>query len=65
MKYFLLLLILAGAFSCANAQTFDVASVRVNNAASEKGEVQENITSTPGSLIMKSVTLRDCVRWGV
>jgi uncharacterized protein (TIGR03435 family) len=47
------------------AQTFDVASVRINRTGSAGGEgrTEENITSTPGSLIMKNVTLRSCVRW--
>jgi uncharacterized protein (TIGR03435 family) len=50
---------------CASAQTFDVASVRIDKAGSAGGEgqVTESITSTPGSLIMHNVTLRSCVKW--
>ena len=50
---------------CARAQTFDVASVRIDKAGSAGGEGQagESITSTPGSLIMHNVTLRSCVKW--
>jgi uncharacterized protein (TIGR03435 family) len=51
--------------TCAGAQTFDVASVRIDKAGSAGGEGQagESITSTPGSLIMHNVTLRSCVKW--
>jgi len=51
--------------TCAGAQTFDVASIRIDKAGSAGGEGQadESITSTPGSLIMHNVTLRSCVKW--
>ena len=62
MKHFVFLLILTCTLS---AQTFDVASVRVNQAGSAGGEgrTEESIASTPGSLIMKNVTLRSCLKW--
>ncbi len=47
------------------AQTFDVASIRVNQAGSAGGEgmTNESITVEPGSLVMKNVTLRSSIRW--
>ena len=63
MKHFIFLMFLFSV--CANAQKFDVASIRIDKAGSAGGEGQagESITSTPGSLIMKNVTLRSCVKW--
>ncbi len=63
MKPFIFLVLLFSA--CASAQTFDVASVRIDKAGSAGGEKQagESITVTPGSLIMHNVTLRSCVKW--
>ena len=63
MKYFIFLMFLFSV--CANAQKFDVASIRIDKAGSAGGEGQagESITSTPGSLIMNNVTLRSCVKW--
>jgi uncharacterized protein (TIGR03435 family) len=59
---------LCGIFIAATglkAQTFDVASVRINKAgrAGGEGQTTESIMSEPGALIMKNVTLRSCVRW--
>jgi len=63
VKHFIFLFLIT--CGLANAQTFDVASVRVNKAGSAGGEgrTEERITSTTGSLIMENVTLRSCVKW--
>ena len=63
MKHFIFLAVILT--TCANAQTFDVASVRIDKAGSAGGEGQtgESITSTSGSLIMHNVTLQSCVKW--
>jgi uncharacterized protein (TIGR03435 family) len=63
VKHFIFLVVLFSV--CASAQTFDVASVRIDKVGSAGGEGQagESITSTPGSLIMHNVTLRSCVKW--
>jgi len=68
VKHFIFLLALAGALiltPVADAQKFDVASVRIDKAGSAGGEGQtgETITSTPGTLIMHNVTLRSCMKW--
>jgi len=64
MKRFLLPGVLAFA-SIAFAQTFEVASVRINQSGSAGGEgrTEETIVSAPGSLTMKNVTLLSCVKW--
>jgi uncharacterized protein (TIGR03435 family) len=47
------------------AQSFDVASIRVNLAGSAGGEgrTEESVIVEPGSLLMKNVTLRSSIRW--
>lgn len=47
------------------AHAFSVASIRPNlhgNAGGE-GSEQETITLSPGSLLMRNVSLRSCIRW--
>ena len=47
------------------AQTFEVASVRLDQAGNSgaEGSTRESITFNPGSLTMRNVTLKSCVRW--
>jgi len=62
---FLSLILLEGPVVPSLAQTFDVASVRINTLGSGGGEgrTDETITSSAGSLILKNVTLASCVKY--
>ncbi len=66
MKHILLTLAVTVAFAtAASAQTFEVASIRINRAGSAGGEgrTSESVQSAPGSLTMKNVTLLSCLKW--
>lgn len=60
-------LILSGlaAVAAMNGQTFEVASVKPNRAGNSGGEggARESISFNPGSLTMRNVTLKSCIRW--
>ncbi len=64
MKSFIFAAFLFAAM-CLSAQTFDVASIRINRSGTAGGEgrTNESIATAPGSLTMKNVTLRSCLKW--
>ena len=47
------------------AQTFEVASVKPDKDGNSgmEGSTRESITHNPGSLTMRNVTLKSCIRW--
>lgn len=49
----------------ANAQSFDVASIRVNKSGSTgpEGYAKESVTLNPGTVVMRNVTLSSCIKW--
>ncbi len=50
--------------SAAAAQpAFDVASVRASEGSRGEGEWRDDIQATPGSLIMRNVSLKTAVKW--
>ncbi len=68
MKQLILVLFAAfavGSLSLAGAQSFEVASVRINRAGSTGGEgkTDGSITATRGNLTMTNLTLASCIQW--
>jgi uncharacterized protein (TIGR03435 family) len=50
--------------SAAAAQpVFDVASVRVSQSGRGEGDWRDDIQASPGSVIMRNVTLKTAIRW--
>ena len=50
--------------SAVSAQpAFDVASVRATQARRGEGDWRDDIQASPGSLIMRNVTLKAAIRW--
>src|SRR6185436_5671393 len=64
MKRILRLAVIASFACVAYGQTFEVASIRVNKLDdSGVKDRRISIEATPGTLTMRNVTLKSCLRW--